>query len=111
MMTTKLLHKMVSQSRPAAASPARSLSFFSAAARSRSRRSVNRLPLTACCLLFLAPKPGLAHPMGNFSISHYAGIRIDRTFVELRYILDMAEIPTFLEMQQTGIKPQASDSA
>jgi ABC-type nickel/cobalt efflux system permease component RcnA len=47
--------------------------------------------------------------MGNFSISHYAGIRIDRTFVELRYILDMAEIPTFQEMQQTGIKPQTND--
>jgi ABC-type nickel/cobalt efflux system permease component RcnA len=46
--------------------------------------------------------------MGNFSISHYAGIRIDPAFVELRYILDMAEIPTFQEMQQTGIRPQAN---
>jgi ABC-type nickel/cobalt efflux system permease component RcnA len=69
----------------------------------------NYLLLAACCLLFWVPKPGLAHPMGNFSISHYAGIRIDRVFVELRYILDMAEIPTFQEMQQTGIKPQAND--
>jgi ABC-type nickel/cobalt efflux system permease component RcnA len=73
-------------------------------------RARNCLPLAACCLLLCAPKPGLGHPMGNFSISHYAGIRIDRTFVELRYILDMAEIPTFQEMQQTGIKPQANDS-
>jgi len=70
----------------------------------------NYLLLAACCLLFWLPKPGLAHPMGNFSISHYASIRIDRTFVELRYILDMAEIPTFQEMQQTGIKSQADDS-
>jgi len=67
----------------------------------------NYLLLAACCLLFWVP--GLAHPMGNFSISHYAGIRIGRTFVELCYILDMAEIPTFQEMQQTGIKPQAND--
>ncbi len=73
------------------------------------RNSRNCLLLTASGLLFLAPKLGLAHPMGNFSISHYAGIRIDRTFVELRYILDMAEIPTFQEMQQTGIKPQMND--
>ncbi len=72
--------------------------------------SRNCLLLVAFCLPLWAPKAGLAHPMGNFSISHYAGIRIDRTFVELRYILDMAEIPTFQEMQQTGIKPQTSDS-
>jgi ABC-type nickel/cobalt efflux system permease component RcnA len=69
----------------------------------------NCLLLAACCLLFWAPNPGLAHPMGNFSISHYAGIRIDPAFVELRYILDMAEIPTFQEMQQTGIKSEAND--
>lgn len=44
-----------------------------------------------------------AHPMGNFSISRYSGITIERGAVELRYILDIAEIPTFQEMQQSGI--------
>jgi ABC-type nickel/cobalt efflux system permease component RcnA len=72
------------------------------------RRSSNCLLLAAYCLLFLAPKPTVAHPMGNFSISHYAGIQVDRMCVELRYILDMAEIPTFQEMQQTGIKPEVN---
>jgi ABC-type nickel/cobalt efflux system permease component RcnA len=67
------------------------------------------LPAACCLLPFLAPTPALAHPMGNFSISHYAGIYVDRVFVELRYVLDMAEIPTFQEMQQTGIKPQANN--
>ena len=55
--------------------------------------------------LFLAPllisSPlSFAHPMGNFSISHYSGIKIDRTTIEVCYLVDMAEIPTFQEMQQ-----------
>ena len=44
-----------------------------------------------------------SHPMGNFSVSHYSGVTIERRSVELRYLLDLAEIPTFQEMQQSGI--------
>ncbi|HVR16660.1 MAG TPA: hypothetical protein VMS25_09885, partial [Candidatus Limnocylindrales bacterium] len=44
-----------------------------------------------------------AHPLGNFSISHYSAIRIGKDAVELRYIIDMAEIPTFQEMQENRI--------
>jgi ABC-type nickel/cobalt efflux system permease component RcnA len=47
--------------------------------------------------------------MGNFSISHYSGIRLENGWIEIRYILDMAEIPTFQEMQQAGITAQLSD--
>jgi nickel/cobalt exporter len=47
--------------------------------------------------------------MGNFSVSHYSGIRIQDGYVEVRYILDEAEIPTFQEMQRTGLVPNASD--
>src|SRR5947207_647490 len=65
------------------------------------------LPAAFC--LLLVPQAGSAHPMGNFSISHYAGIRIERDFVELRYLIDMAEIPTFQEIQQTGIVPRVGD--
>ncbi len=50
-----------------------------------------------------------AHPMGNFSISHYAGLRVTPGFVELRYIIDIAEIPTYQEMQATGIVPKEGD--
>jgi ABC-type nickel/cobalt efflux system permease component RcnA len=56
-------------------------------------------------VLAIAPRNALAHPMGNFSVSHFAGIRIEPSSFELRYILDMAEIPTFQEMQATGITP------
>jgi len=48
--------------------------------------------------------------MGNFSISHYAAVTIDSDNVEVRYIIDMAEIPTFQEMQQFGIDAGKSDS-
>jgi len=51
----------------------------------------------------LSASVGLAHPMGNFSVSHYSGITIHRDSVDLRYLLDIAEIPTFQEMQQSGI--------
>ena len=53
-----------------------------------------------------AASPGSAHPLGNFSISQYSAIRITREAVELRYLIDMAEIPTFQEMQDTGIVPE-----
>ena len=53
--------------------------------------------------LLLAPAPSLAHPLGNFSISHYTGIRVERDVIELHYVLDMAEIPTFQEMQEHSV--------
>jgi len=55
----------------------------------------------------VVPPVSLAHPLGNFSISHYAGLRIGREVLELRYVIDMAEIPTFLEIQESGMVPEA----
>lgn len=40
-----------------------------------------------------------AHPMGNFSINHYAAISTTEKGIGLDYIIDLAEIPTFQEMQ------------
>lgn len=60
-------------------------------------------------LLLLVSLIASAHPMGNFSINHYAAIRLTRNDVEVRYIIDMAEIPTFQEMQQTGMPAQPGD--
>ena len=50
-----------------------------------------------------------AHPLGNFSISHYSAIRIGKDAVELRYIIDMAEIPTFQEIQENRIAVDLDD--
>lgn len=41
--------------------------------------------------------PAASHPMGNFSISHYARLAVSSQSAELLYIVDMAEIPTFQE--------------
>lgn len=54
------------------------------------------------CLASLAA----AHPLGNFSINHYTGIQIEPGGIEVRYLIDMAEIPTFQEIQETGIVPE-----
>lgn len=37
----------------------------------------------------------LAHPMGNFSVNHYSKLSFRAAAVDLTYVLDLAEIPTF----------------
>jgi nickel/cobalt transporter (NicO) family protein len=49
--------------------------------------------------VFLAACAG-AHPMGNFSVSHYSRIEVQPQGVAIRYVLDLAEIPTFQLLQQ-----------
>jgi nickel/cobalt exporter len=43
------------------------------------------------------PAAALAHPLGNFTINHYAGITVGRDQILLDVVIDMAEIPTFQE--------------
>ena len=59
--------------------------------------------LAVAGLLGLGATPALAHPLGNFSISHYAALEPGATEVTVRYVIDMAEIPTFQEVQETGL--------
>jgi ABC-type nickel/cobalt efflux system permease component RcnA len=61
--------------------------------------------------VILSADAATAHPLGNFSISHYTAIRVGKDSVELKYIIDMAEIPTFQEIQESGIVPQAGDAS
>jgi nickel/cobalt exporter len=44
-----------------------------------------------------------AHPMGNFSISHYSKIQVGMERVDLLYIIDMAEVPTFQEKPEIDL--------
>jgi ABC-type nickel/cobalt efflux system permease component RcnA len=41
--------------------------------------------------------------MGNFSVSHYARIEVSGGGAEIRYVLDLAEIPSFQLLQQWGL--------
>lgn len=79
------------------------------AAEVKSRSVLHLLLLLLAGLVVGSPQAAHAHPMGNFSISHFAGLQVDADAVQFRYILDMAEIPTFQEMQATGIVPSLDD--
>jgi ABC-type nickel/cobalt efflux system permease component RcnA len=52
-----------------------------------------------------------AHPLGNFSVNQYSALRIGNGEIEIRYIVDLAEIPTFQEMQETGLAPTSGDNS
>ena len=65
-----------------------------------------RVAVAVLVVLALTAAPALAHPLGNFSISHYAGIEIQADAVQVRYLIDMAEIPTFQAMQDDDLVPQ-----
>ncbi|MGZ3515799.1 MAG: nickel/cobalt transporter [Vulcanimicrobiaceae bacterium] len=53
-------------------------------------------------LLFMlvATLTAAAHPLGNFTINHLARISASANAVDVRYILDIAEIPTFQIMRE-----------
>ena len=53
----------------------------------------------ALTFVWLAPA-AVAHPMGNFTISHASSLRAERDRLVLRYRLDIAEIPSVAEMRE-----------
>jgi nickel/cobalt exporter len=46
-------------------------------------------------LVLIAPGLVLAHPLGNFTVNHYAGIRVEPARIVVDLVIDEAEIPTF----------------
>lgn len=52
-----------------------------------------------CALLWLTGS-ALAHPLGNFTISHYANLIVGAETLRVRYIVDLAEVSTFQELEQ-----------
>jgi ABC-type nickel/cobalt efflux system permease component RcnA len=57
-------------------------------------------PVVAVGVLLSCPPAAGAHPLGNFSVNHQTRVEISRDRIELVYILDQAEIPTFQERRQ-----------
>jgi ABC-type nickel/cobalt efflux system permease component RcnA len=51
----------------------------------------------AVVLALLSAAPAQAHPLGNFSVNHLSTVSISADRVEVRYVLDQAEIPTVQE--------------
>ena len=60
-------------------------------------------------VLLLLPGHSIAHPMGNFSINHFSAIAVYPTSIRVSYVIDMAEIPTFQEIQDSGLVAQPDD--
>jgi len=74
---------------------------------SRGERALLRCVLGLAIVgVTLSPASAPAHPLGNFSISQYTSIRISPERIELRYVVDLAEIPTYQEIQATRIVPE-----
>lgn len=64
------------------------------------RLRLARAVALAIFLLPLVSAVAFAHPLGNFTINHYAGIRVGRDAVLIDFVLDRAEIPTFQEVRR-----------
>ena len=52
---------------------------------------------TAGILAFAIPAVALAHPLGNFTVNVYAGLRVSPSEIRIDAVVDQAEIPTFQE--------------
>lgn len=63
---------------------------------------------TLASLLF--PLAASAHPLGNFTINRYSRIEVAPERVTVRYVLDLAEIPTLQELQAAGVTSAISDT-
>jgi nickel/cobalt exporter len=63
---------------------------------------MRRVLLAAVVALLALAAPAGAHPLGNFSINHLDVVRASSDRVDVRYVLDQAEIPTF---QERGLSP------
>ena len=53
--------------------------------------------------LTVAAAVASAHPLGNFTINHYAGLRVASEAIALDVVLDFAEIPAFSERQRIDV--------
>ena len=62
-------------------------------------RAALRGRVLALVLVPFVAAVALAHPLGNFTINHYAGIRVEPSRVLLDVVIDEAEIPTFQATQ------------
>ncbi|HET8894257.1 MAG TPA: sulfite exporter TauE/SafE family protein [Gaiellaceae bacterium] len=57
-------------------------------------------------IALLAPVAAQAHPLGNFTINRFARVEVAGHRLYVRYVLDMAEIPTF-QAREAGVDPAA----
>ena len=71
------------------------------AASNHVRRLVSLLLVLAATAAALPAADANAHPLGNFTLNHLTQVAVTDDGVQLRYILDVAEIPTFQARRQS----------
>ncbi|MBV8886635.1 MAG: hypothetical protein JO235_21930, partial [Chroococcidiopsidaceae cyanobacterium CP_BM_RX_35] len=54
-------------------------------------------------VFFLGEPVASAHPLGNFTINHYAGLQVAQDGIGIDYVLDMAEISAFQEINHLDL--------
>jgi len=57
------------------------------------------LAVLAAALAVAGAAPAAAHPLGNFTLNSYSGLRVGPDRLVVDYVLDMAEIPAFQARQ------------
>jgi nickel/cobalt transporter (NicO) family protein len=64
-------------------------------------RRATAIACLAVLLMLFGPSiaTAMAHPLGNFTINHYARIQLRGDGVGVQYVLDLAEIPSIQEMR------------
>jgi nickel/cobalt exporter len=58
--------------------------------------------LVSLAVALLAPVAAQAHPLGNFTINRFARVEVSGHRLYVRYVLDLAEIPTF-QAREDGV--------
>ncbi len=64
-------------------------------------RLIAVLIIAAAAILVPAAAAG-AHPLGNFTVNTYSGLRVEPDHVRIDFVVDMAEIPALQTTQQIG---------
>ena len=61
------------------------------------RRSLTIIFTLFICFIFVPV--AFAHPLGNFTVNHYAGLQVSLDKITIDYVMDLAEIPAFQEIE------------
>lgn len=82
-------------------------------ARSLTRRSTCHRATMLLIIAFALAAPRnqtLAHPLGSFTINHFARVEVSSPQIRIRFVIDMAEIAAFQELQKVDADGDGASS-
>jgi ABC-type nickel/cobalt efflux system permease component RcnA len=65
----------------------------------------------AAALALGAASPAAAHPLGDFSVSRFSGLAIGPDRITVHYVVDMAEVPAFSELERVDADADGAASS